>query len=192
MQFTKYLMICMTLILSQLSYGIVDGHEYQFNSGDDVENSSRAQLFRQLAEELRCPKCQNQNLADSNAMIAGDLRRELYSQVKEGKNSEEIVDFMVNRYGEFVLYRPALNDKTIALWYGPFVLLGLAIVIFVSVLLARKMKTQSDTVTDNVGMPVENSKTDSAKDTDALSKEEQQRLDDLLNSSSPDQEHNKG
>ena len=192
MQFTKYLMICMTLILSQLSYGIVDGHEYQFNSGDDVENSSRAQLFRQLAEELRCPKCQNQNLADSNAMIAGDLRRELYSQVKEGKNSEEIVDFMVNRYGEFVLYRPALNDKTIALWYGPFVLLGLAIVIFVSVLLARKMKTQSDTVTDNVGIPVENSKTDSAKDTDALSKEEQQRLDDLLNSSSPDQEHNKG
>ena len=182
----------MTLILSQLSYGIVDGHEYQFNSGDDVENSSRAQLFRQLAEELRCPKCQNQNLADSNAMIAGDLRRELYSQVKEGKNSEEIVDFMVNRYGEFVLYRPALNDKTIALWYGPFVLLGLAIVIFVSLLLARKMKTQSDTVTDNVGMPVENSKTDSAKDTDALSKEEQQRLDDLLNSSSPDQEHNKG
>ncbi len=192
MQFTKYLTFCVCLALSVFSYGIVDGHEYQFNSGDDIQNASRAQLFRQLAEELRCPKCQNQNLADSNAMIAGDLRRELYSQVKEGKNSEEIVDFMVNRYGEFVLYRPALNDKTIALWYGPFVLLGLAVFIFISVLVARKMKTQSNPVDNQTDNATERSNVQSLKSNDALSDEEQKRLDALLTSRVSDQDDNKG
>ena len=152
---------------------IVDGHEYQFNSDDALQNASRVELFKQLAEELRCPKCQNQNLSDSNAMIAGDLRRELYSQVQDGKNSEQIVDFMVNRYGEFVLYRPALNNKTLALWYGPFVLLALAGIIFVSVILARKSKNKPTAVTAEA----------IDKSTVApLSADEETRLDELLNS----------
>jgi cytochrome c-type biogenesis protein CcmH len=173
---------------SLAAQAIVDGHEYQFNSDDVLQNESRAELFKQLAEELRCPKCQNQNLSDSNAMIAGDLRRELYSQVQDGKNSEEIVDFMVNRYGEFVLYRPALNNKTLALWYGPFVLLALAILIFVSVVLARKVnsnpvKLTSDNLIESV--PV-------VEGDESLSVDEQKRLDELLNPVSKNQDNKKG
>jgi cytochrome c-type biogenesis protein CcmH len=162
-------------VFSLSAQAIVDGHEYQFNSDDALQNASRAELFRQLAEELRCPKCQNQNLSDSNAMIAGDLRRELYSQVQDGKNSEQIVDFMVNRYGEFVLYRPALNNKTLALWYGPFVLLALAGIIFVSVILARKSKNKPTVV---IAETFDKS-TDQA--VDPLSADEETRLDELLN-----------
>jgi cytochrome c-type biogenesis protein CcmH len=173
---------------SLAAQAIVDGHEYQFNSDDVLQNESRAELFKQLAEELRCPKCQNQNLSDSNAMIAGDLRRELYSQVQDGKNSEEIVDFMVNRYGEFVLYRPALNNKTLALWYGPFVLLALAILVFVSVVLARKVnsnpvKLTSDNLIESV--PV-------VEGDESLSVDEQKRLDELLNPVSKNQDNKKG
>lgn len=162
-------------VFSLSAQAIVDGHEYQFNSDDALQNASRAELFRQLAEELRCPKCQNQNLSDSNAMIAGDLRRELYSQVQDGKNSEQIVDFMVNRYGEFVLYRPALNNKTLALWYGPFVLLALAGIIFVSVILARKSKNKSTAVTAEA---IDKS---TEQTVDPLSADEETRLDELLN-----------
>lgn len=162
-------------VFSLSAQAIVDGHEYQFNSDDALQNASRAELFRQLAEELRCPKCQNQNLSDSNAMIAGDLRRELYSQVQDGKNSEQIVDFMVNRYGEFVLYRPALNNKTLALWYGPFVLLALAGIIFVSVILARKSKNKSTAVT------AEAIDKNTEQTVDPLSADEETRLDELLN-----------
>lgn len=163
-------------VFSLSAQAIVDGHEYQFNSDDALQNASRAELFRQLAEELRCPKCQNQNLSDSNAMIAGDLRRELYSQVQDGKNSEQIVDFMVNRYGEFVLYRPALNNKTLALWYGPFVLLALAGIIFVSVILARKSKNKPTVVT------AETIDKSTEQTVDPLSADEETRLDELLNS----------
>ncbi len=119
---------------------IVNGHEYPFEEGSQVENATRAQLFRTLAEELRCPKCQNQNLADSNAMIASDLRRELYNQVQAGKQGDDIVEFMVNRYGEFVLYKPKMNARTIALWYGPIFLLSIAICVFAFVLFKRRKK----------------------------------------------------
>lgn len=156
---------------------IVDGHEYQFTEGDAVENESRAELFKQLAEELRCPKCQNQNLADSNAMIAQDLRRELYSQVKEGKGEQDIIDFMVDRYGEFVLYKPAMNEKTIVLWYGPIALLILAIVVFLVVVLTRRAKSKAEL----------SSQTVSQEDApESISAEEQARIDALLNADEKD------
>ncbi|TPH19379.1 cytochrome c-type biogenesis protein CcmH [Litorilituus lipolyticus] len=89
--------------------------------------------FQALSKELRCPKCQNQNLADSNSPIAADLRRELYELLQQGKADSEIVDFMVNRYGEFVLYRPKVSELTYVLWFGPaiLVLLGLVIVVLI-------------------------------------------------------------
>ena len=72
--------------------------------------------FQALSKELRCPKCQNQNLADSNSPIAADLRKELYELLQQGKADSEIVTFMVDRYGEFVLYRPQLKKQTYILW----------------------------------------------------------------------------
>jgi len=173
---TSILFFASFLIAVQTN-AIVDGHEYQFTEGDAVENESRAELFKQLAEELRCPKCQNQNLADSNAMIAQDLRRELYSQVKEGKGEQDIIDFMVDRYGEFVLYKPAMNEKTIVLWYGPIALLILAIVVFLVVVLTRRAKSKAEL----------SSQTVSQEDApESISAEEQERIDALLNADEKD------
>jgi cytochrome c-type biogenesis protein CcmH len=76
-----------------------------------------------LAEELRCLVCQNQTLADSNAPLAVDLRNQIREQLARGASESEVVDFMVARYGDFVLYRPPFKASTIALWAGPFVFL---------------------------------------------------------------------
>ena len=89
--------------------------------------------FQALSKELRCPKCQNQNLADSNSAIAIDLRRELYELLQQGKADIEIVNFMVSRYGEFVLYRPRVSGITYILWFGPalLILTGIIVVIVI-------------------------------------------------------------
>jgi len=156
------------MLVSLESMAIVNGHEYPFKGGTEVENMTRAELFRELAEELRCPKCQNQNLSDSNSMIASDLRRELYKQVKAGKDGESIVEFMVNRYGEFVLYKPKMNRMTLVLWFGPVGLALLAGLVFVVVVGSRRRKTQ------------ENVKGE------ALDSQEAQRIQQLLNNTSED------
>jgi cytochrome c-type biogenesis protein CcmH len=80
-----------------------------------------------LANELRCLVCQNQTLADSNAPLAVDLRNQIRSQLQAGRSEQEVVDFMVARYGDFVLYRPPLKASTVALWAGPFVILALGL-----------------------------------------------------------------
>ncbi|TVQ41720.1 MAG: cytochrome c-type biogenesis protein CcmH [Wenzhouxiangella sp.] len=79
--------------------------------------------FRALAEEIRCTVCQNQSLADSDAPLAQDLRRELFALLQDNRSDMEIREFMVSRYGEFVLYRPPLARHTLLLWAGPIVLL---------------------------------------------------------------------
>ena len=85
-----------------------------------------------LGEELRCLVCQNQTIADSNAELAVDLRNQVREMLREGKSEKEIKDYMVQRYGDFVLYRPPVKATTWVLWVGPFVLLvaGLAILFF--------------------------------------------------------------
>jgi cytochrome c-type biogenesis protein CcmH len=92
---------------------------YQF---DSPEQEAR---FRQLGYELRCPKCQNQAIGDSDAEISGDLRAEVYRKLKEGATDAEIKDFMVARYGRYVLYNPPLDQQTLVLWFGPAGLLVL-------------------------------------------------------------------
>jgi cytochrome c-type biogenesis protein CcmH len=79
--------------------------------------------LQKLSEELRCLVCQNQTIADSNAELAQDLRREVRGMIKDGKSDKEIVDFMVTRYGDFVLYRPPVKGITLLLWGGPIALL---------------------------------------------------------------------
>jgi len=79
--------------------------------------------FHALVSELRCVMCQNQSLADSNAQIAVDLRREVLDLMRKGKSDAEIKDFLVARYGEFVLYRPQVESKTWLLWFGPALVL---------------------------------------------------------------------
>ena len=85
------------------------------------------QRSMRLAEELRCLVCQNQSLADSHAELALDLKQQIREQVKAGKSDEQVVGFMVERYGDFVLYRPPLKASTVVLWFGPFLLLAAAV-----------------------------------------------------------------
>jgi cytochrome c-type biogenesis protein CcmH len=92
-----------------------------------------------LAEELRCLVCQNQTLADSHAALAVDLKNRIRELLREGKTEREVLDFMVQRYGDFVLYRPPLRAATALLWTGPFILLALGIAGWV--LWLRKGKT---------------------------------------------------
>ncbi|TYL48468.1 cytochrome c-type biogenesis protein CcmH [Marinomonas sp. IMCC 4694] len=99
--------------------------------------------YQSLVAELRCPKCQNQNLADSESSIALDLRQQVHFMIEEGKTDQEVVDYMVARYGTFVLYRPPHSSATFLLWYGPFILLAIGLItFFVVVITNRKRKGQ--------------------------------------------------
>ena len=95
-----------------------------------------------LAHELRCLVCQNQTLADSNAPLAVDLRNQIREQLKGGASERDVIDFMVARYGDFVLYRPPLKASTLALWIGPFVLLALGAFLLVRRLVRRRAPEQ--------------------------------------------------
>lgn len=100
----------------------------------EFASDAERQRYRNLIEELRCPKCQNQNIADSDAPIAMDLRAEIYRMLEEGKSNEQVIEYLVARYGDFVLYKPPVTARTLLLWYGPagllvggFVLLGVIV-----------------------------------------------------------------
>jgi cytochrome c-type biogenesis protein CcmH len=93
--------------------------------------------FKKLTEELRCLVCQNQSLADSHAELAQDLRNEVYKMVIAGDSDKEIIDYLVTRYGDFVLYRPPVKNTTYFLWFGPFLILLIAIIIIARVIRTR-------------------------------------------------------
>ena len=92
-----------------------------------------------LAHELRCLVCQNQTIADSNAPLAVDLRNQIREQMSAGKSDQDIIDFMVQRYGDFVLYRPPVKATTIALWAGPFLFMILGLVFLVRFVRRRRV-----------------------------------------------------
>ncbi|WP_415878501.1 cytochrome c-type biogenesis protein CcmH [Methylomonas sp. TEB] len=96
----------------------------------DFKQPEQEQAYQTLISELRCLVCQNQTIADSNADLAKDLRRQVYEMLQQGKSRQDIVDFMTDRYGDFVMYKPALKLKTMLLWLGPvlFLVIGLATV----------------------------------------------------------------
>ena len=126
------------LLVSLHATAAIDTYEFK-----DEETRER---FQQLTEELRCPKCQNQNLADSNSPIAKDLRHEVYRMLDEGETDQSIADFMVARYGEFVLYKPRKDLSTYLLWYGPFALLLVGVVV---VFLMTRRKSAATKADDN-------------------------------------------
>ena len=103
------------LITQQNIYAQVDTFEF-----DNDEQQGR---FRQLSNELRCPMCQNTNLSGSTGGVAEDLRREIHRMILEGMSDEEIEQFMFERYGDFIFYRPRLRAETILLWFGPLLFL---------------------------------------------------------------------
>ncbi|AHG41821.1 cytochrome C [Pseudomonas syringae CC1557] len=123
------------LLLNLLPYGIAQAAIDAYTFRDDAERARYSELTR----ELRCPKCQNQDIADSNAPIAADLRKEIYRMLGEGQSNQQIIDFMVDRYGDFVRYKPSLSARTWLLWFGPAgLLLGGVVVIGFIVVRRRK------------------------------------------------------
>ncbi|MFK8068185.1 MAG: cytochrome c-type biogenesis protein CcmH [Gammaproteobacteria bacterium] len=121
--------ILLTLILIS-SFSFAEDQRFPFTDQKQVEQ------FRQLTEELRCLVCQNQSLADSDAPLANDLREKVYALMDEGLTKDQIIEELVARYGEFVLYRPRLTPETYLLWFAPFILVLIGI--FAVVLMIRR------------------------------------------------------
>ncbi len=113
----RFLLGVLMLMISGSALATIDVLQFK--------DEAQEQQFRQLTEELRCPKCQNNSIADSNSMIATDLRQKVYELMQEGKSKKEIVDYMVARYGNFVTYDPPLTPLTVLLWVLPVVAIGI-------------------------------------------------------------------
>jgi len=136
-RFFSVLLLC--LLLAGTAQAGVTLEEFKFSS------KAEEQHFKDLIEELRCLVCQNQSLADSDAELAHDLRAEVYGMVQAGNSDEQIVEFLVARYGDFVLYNPPVKPSTYLLWFGPFVLLLIA-----ALLLLRSVRRQQNTATTEI------------------------------------------
>lgn len=119
----RFLMFLMFVTVVSVASAKVEVRQY--------ENAQQEQRYKHLIDELRCLVCQNQNLADSNAELAQDLRQQVYKMIMEGKDDTAILDFMVTRYGDFVLYRPPFKMRTALLWLGPFIILGLGFIVLI-------------------------------------------------------------
>ncbi|AIJ06965.1 MULTISPECIES: cytochrome c-type biogenesis protein [Edwardsiella] len=129
-------------------------------------SEAQEQQYRELTEQLRCPKCQNNSIADSNAIIASDMRQKVYELMQQGYNQQQVVDYMVARYGNFVTYEPPVTPATLILWIGPLLaILGGG---WVLVRLARRR-------------PARTAQRDSEAAQADLSEAERQRLRRLLN-----------
>ncbi len=123
-------------------------------------SSQQESDYHQLTQSLRCPQCQNNNIADSNATIAVDMRSKVFELLQEGKSKNEVVDYMVARYGNFVTYDPPITAATLILWIAPLFLIVFGVIF----LLKRKPKAQSAVKSDTV-----------------LTEEDKARLAELLN-----------
>ena len=120
----------LTLLAMAMPAAAIDDSE----AFDDPELQAR---YEEIVSEVRCLKCQNQTIKDSNAFLAGDLRREIRRMLEEGLSDDEIYDFLVDRYGDFALYRPRASGKTLILWIAPGLLLLGGIAVLVGVLRKR-------------------------------------------------------
>lgn len=119
----RLFLLTLSLFVSLAAFAQQD--RYQFDSND------QAVRFEELTKELRCPKCQNQNIADSDAVVAKDLRDRVLALVKDGKSKDEVIDYMIDRYGYFVHYDPPVTPATLILWVLPvlIVIIGFGFIV---------------------------------------------------------------
>lgn len=153
----RYLTILfLAFLVAVKTFAAIDPYEF--------DSEAQHERYQHFIEDMRCPKCQNQNLAGSDAPIAQDLRHELQRLLKEGKSDREITDYMVSRYGNFILYEPPFDKKTAALWLAPIVFLLGGVIVLIT--LARRRAAE--------------------KSTQELTADEQLKLQQLLNEKSRD------
>lgn len=120
------------LLFSLPAQAVVEGYKYQFDNEQDDER------FAALVKDLRCPKCQNQDLADSNAPVASDMREKVYDMMQAGKSDDEIVGYMVDRYGDFVHYTPPVSSQTYLLWFGPLLVFIFGLIVLIVIRRGQK------------------------------------------------------
>lgn len=124
------IILSMLFLLNPFIYAAVEVKQFQ--------NSEHEQRYKNLINEFRCVVCQNQNIADSNAALAKDLRKQVFKMINADKSDDEIMEFMVTRYGDFVLYRPQFNSMTFLLWVGPFIIFIIGLYFLISFIRQRK------------------------------------------------------
>jgi cytochrome c-type biogenesis protein CcmH len=149
----RILLLATLLFLSHMGLAATLA-EYTF------ETPQKHEEFRTIIEQMRCLVCQNESLAGSNAELAVDLRNEIYDMMKAGQNKDQIVDFMVARYGDFVLYSPPVKPSTYPIWFGPVIIFFIGALFLFNIVRRKNRSRETE-----------------------LSSEEQQRLDTLLNQS---------
>jgi cytochrome c-type biogenesis protein CcmH len=135
----KPITLIFLLLMAGASFAGVEYREFA--------NPEQQEAYESLTSELRCLVCQNQTIADSNADLASDLRRQVYEMLQKGQSKDDIIKFMTERYGDFVLYNPPFKSKTVLLWFGPvlFFLIGVA---FVILLIRRKQASPSKVLSE--------------------------------------------
>ena len=133
MKFLKPALVLICLFTLSIAYAKVDTRQFA--------NEQMEKDYKILIAELRCLVCQNQNLADSNAELAQDMRSKVFKMLNEGKEREEIVDYMVARYGDFVMYRPPVKSSTFLLWFGPLIFFAIAAFVVVPYVRSQKKDT---------------------------------------------------
>ena len=151
-----FLAILLTTFTSAMAAGL-EAFDFNGNVNED--------RYKHLIAELRCLVCQNQSLADSDAGLAHDLRREVWELMDQGQSDAQVVEFLVTRYGDFVLYNPPVKPSTYILWYGPFALLAIGLLVLLRTLKRRSKQADS-----------------------GFSAEEQERLKQVLGTEKPDKE----
>ena len=114
----------------------------------NFDDPKKQKIYQELTDELRCLVCQNQNIAGSNAELAVDMRRKTYEMVSAGKSKQQVADYMAERYGDFVLYKPPFKASTAVLWIGPFVILGASIWLMLRVIRNRREDNETTSVSD--------------------------------------------
>jgi cytochrome c-type biogenesis protein CcmH len=154
-------MILATLLVAPIA-GAYTLEEFTF------DDPARTHEFRELIEELRCLVCQNESLAGSQAELAQDLREEVYRLMAEGRSRDEVVEFLVARYGDFVLYDPPVKLSTYPLWFGPLLLAAIGAFLLFRTLLKKKQTRDEE-----------------------LSAEERERLQELLSTSDGNRDENR-
>ncbi len=137
----RLLWLLVVTLLSVSAYGVIETYEF--------DTDLQRQRYNAFVEELRCPKCQNQNLSGSDSAIAVDLRRQVHNMIMDGKSDMEITQYMVDRYGDFILYKPRFSGASLALWLTPLVLLGIGVGVWLTMSVRRNVSQPAPTTLDD-------------------------------------------
>ena len=136
----RYFYVILLAITFPVSANSIEAYKF--------ENKQQEKVYHSLIQDLRCLVCQNQNIAESNAELAKDMRRKTYEMVKQDKSEKEISAFMVARYGDFVLYRPPFEPMTWLLWFGPLIIFVIGILFVVRFMKSQKRDAQVDSLSE--------------------------------------------